>query len=97
MGSSSSKVSKKIPPISKIKKPLLEFDAQETPNPTLLNSVMSKYPVSVEKPISISSQIHEPKPRKVNLAEYTKSLNSESYYSAPKLVQDEQGSRGLWN
>lgn len=97
MGSSSSKVSRKIPPISKPKKPLLEYDTIETPNSALLHSVMSKYPVSVEKPISISSHIQEPKPKKVNLAEFTKSLNSESYYSVPKIVQDEQGSKGGWS
>jgi hypothetical protein len=92
MGSNSSKVSRKIP----LKKPILEYDSIETPNLSLLNSVMAKYPVSVEKPVSISSNL-SPKPRKMNFAEFTKSLEKDSYYSVPKVVQDGSRSKGVWH
>jgi hypothetical protein len=93
MGSLSSKV-KKIPPVSK--KPHIEYDSLEAPNLSLLKSVIAKYPVAVEKPASISSQL-QPTSRKMNLSEFTASLDGNSYYSIPKVVQDGQSFKGVWN
>ena len=89
-----SKTSKKIP--AQPKKPFFDYNSLETPNKILLNSVMSKYPVNVEKAQSITSS-SQPKPRKISLAEYTKSLDADSYYSVPKIIQDDQINRGVWN
>jgi hypothetical protein len=38
-----------------------------------------------------------PKPRKMNFAEFTKSLEKDSYYSVPKVVQDGSRSKGVWH
>ena len=86
---------KEIPQLNKINKSVSLPEFLETPNTVLLNSVMKKYPVSVQKPISITSY-SEFRPRKMNLSEFCNSLNSESMYCIPKMIKDDQDIKWVW-